>query len=171
MSGSWWGKVRNFFSATDEYHVNGSSVVDSATSVTDVHNNVSDMRRGVAAAPRRRNSKVEIVLFNSADYYDDVALTNAIAYALHDNKTVIVNVSQCEKSVRSRIVDFASGMVFMIDGAVNQIDEYMYMFSTGDCRFSVCKPQDDDLYVSDYEYGDYRRTGYSGGGRSRGDYV
>ena len=171
MSGTWWSKVRNFFSATDEYRVNGSSVVDSATNVTDVQNNVSDKRRGVAAAPRRRNNKIDIVLFNSADYHDDAAMTNAIADALHDNKTVIVNVSQCEKGMRSRIVDFASGMVFMIDGAVNQIDTYMYMFSTGDCRFSVCKPHDDDLDISDYEYSDYRRAGYSSGGRSRGDYV
>lgn len=171
MSGSWWSKVRNFFSATDEYRVNGSSAADSATNITEVHNNVSEMRRGVAAQPRRRNNKLEIVLFNSEDYNDDVAMTNAIAIALHDNKTVIVNVSKCEKGMRSRIVDFASGMVFMVDGACNQIDTYMYMFTTGDCRFSVCKPHDDDLDASDYEYSDYRRTGYSSGVRSRGDYV
>ena len=161
MSGSWWSKVRNFFSATDEYRVNASSLGDSAANVTDVYNSVSEVRRGVTAAPRRRASKIEIAIFNAEDFADDDVMTNAIADALHDNKTVIANMTDCDSRKRSRVIDFASGMVYMIDGDVNRIDKFIYMFSTGDCHVTVRKPHDDEQDISNYDYGDYRRSGYS----------
>ncbi len=163
MSGSWWNKVRNFFSATDEYRVNGSSLVDSATRVTDVQQSISDVRRSVNSAPRRRNSRIELVILKAEDYPNENVMIRAIANALRDGKSVVANMVKCSYK-RQRIVDFASGMVYMINGDTSYIEENIYLFSTNDFDVVFQKPTEDDD-ASDYnDYTEYRGTGYSSRG-------
>ncbi|MBQ7568016.1 cell division protein SepF [bacterium] len=180
MLGKWLGKVRTFFSASDEYRVHGDSAGDSATrvtevshSVTDVPHSVGERRRGVAAVAKSRTPMAEIIFVKDEDYKSEEDMTNAVAEALKNNKSVIANMEQSSTAAINQTVYFCAGMMFMVDGQTIKLTKRMYMFATNDFLVTYSDPRAeaeriyDDYMDSQNSYGSDspKRVRSSGGYR------
>ena len=174
MSG-FFGKMRRFFSATDEYNVAADSFADSVTNVTEIHNSGAEVRRTVPAAAVRRSAsapRTEIIVFRSDKYKSDRHMSNDIAAALRENKSVLVDLSRCNTSMRSRVVDFASGMVYMAQGQSEVISENVFLFTAHDVMVTVAEPTTAPApEVPGAEYGEAEPQRYRRRAAAQDDYI
>lgn len=70
-------------------------------------------------------SRQQVVLVQPAGYGD----APKIARDLCSKKAAIVNMEDLDKATARRIVDFLSGCVFALDGAVTKVAQSTYLFS------------------------------------------
>ena len=173
MSEGFLDKVKRFFSFSDEYRLPESSMDESAVHVTEVHRGVTEGARPNAA--KRQAEQMEIVIFNPLT--DEESLTNEIGTALKAGKCVIVNFSSCkERNTCRRVVDFAGGMVYMVDGSYSKISDNIYLFSPKNVTIVKPSTPNDDYASVGGEVivsGQYQAAGdYQGRAeyQARGDY-
>ena len=72
---------------------------------------------------RRGRHGVEVALFSPRSFPDVVE----IADALRGKHVVIVNLQNADRALLQRVVDFASGVAYTIDGKIQKLAESIYL--------------------------------------------
>jgi cell division inhibitor SepF len=79
--------------------------------------------RIISLAKGARRQNVEVGLFSPRSFQDVVE----IADALRNRHVVIVNLQNADRSLLQRVVDFASGVAYTIDGKIQKLAESIYL--------------------------------------------
>ncbi|MGH7736754.1 MAG: cell division protein SepF [Candidatus Tyrphobacter sp.] len=105
-------KIGSFFSLRDE---DAEEFYDDEEPVAP--SRVVPMTRGGKRTP------VEVGLFSPRSFADVVE----IADALRGKHVVIVNLQTADRALLQRVVDFASGVAYTIDGKIQKLAESIYL--------------------------------------------
>ena len=105
-------KIGSFFSLRDD---DGDEFYDDQTT--------TGSPRVVPFARGKRGANVEVGLFSPRSFADVVE----IADALRAKHVVIVNLQNADRGLLQRVVDFASGVAYTIDGKIQKLAESIYL--------------------------------------------
>jgi cell division inhibitor SepF len=83
----------------------------------------SSPARVISLAKDSRRRGFEVGVFAPRGFQDVVQ----IADALRNRHVVIVNLQNADRSLLQRVVDFASGVAYTLDGKIQKLSEAMYL--------------------------------------------
>jgi cell division inhibitor SepF len=90
------------------------------------------VREGGAAAAMA-NTMMKVVVINPKSIDD----CQQIANCLKEKRPVVINLENVEEPTAVRIIDFVSGTIYAIDGAVNKISRNVWLFAPKNVNIAV----------------------------------
>lgn len=90
------------------------------------------IREGGAAASMA-NAMMKVVVINPKNIDD----CQQIANCLKEKRPVVINLENVEEPTAVRIIDFISGTIYAIDGAVNKISRNVWLFAPKNVNIAV----------------------------------
>ena len=92
----------------------------------------TSVREGGSAAALA-NSMMKVVVINPKSIDD----CQQIANCLKEKRPVVINLENVEEQTAIRIIDFVSGTIYAIDGAVNKISRNVWLFAPKNVNIAV----------------------------------
>ena len=117
-SGGIWKKILDFFGFEEE--INDKQAANSEKLYTSGRDNK------VVSLDQKKKYKL---IFYKPDSYNEV---KTITDDLRDNRPVIVNIEEMEKTEARRILDFVSGAVYALSGNVKKVGQDVFLFAPHD---------------------------------------
>ncbi|WP_027406308.1 cell division protein SepF [Anaerovibrio sp. RM50] len=90
------------------------------------------IREGGGAAAMA-NAMMKVVVINPKNIDD----CQQIANCLKEKRPVVINLENVEEPTAVRIIDFISGTIYAIDGAVNKISRNVWLFAPKNVNIAV----------------------------------
>lgn len=94
---------------------------------------IASVRRNNKVVNIHSNSSAKVIIYKPEEFTED-AMT--ICDHLKNRRVVVVNVTQMEKSVAQRLLDYIGGASFVLGGEIQRIEKGVYIISPSNVEVS-----------------------------------